>query len=125
MDVDIPWRPGRMPVDAGPEAGSGRSAEREAQAALAITALYREHALGLTRLALVLVQDRQGGRGHRPGRVLRAAPALGSPARHGPGAGLCPVSGAERLPVGVPPPQDLLASASRPAGLVRRVGGAG
>ena len=48
-----------MPVDAGPEAGSGRSAEREAQAALAITALYREHALGLTRLALVLVQDRQ------------------------------------------------------------------
>jgi RNA polymerase sigma-70 factor (sigma-E family) len=59
MDLDIPWRPGRLPAEAGQGAGPGMGAESEAYAALAVTALYREHALGLTRLALVLVQDRQ------------------------------------------------------------------
>jgi RNA polymerase sigma-70 factor (sigma-E family) len=59
MDLDIPWRAGRMPAEAGQRAGSGMGIESEAPAALAVTALYREHALGLTRLALVLVQDRQ------------------------------------------------------------------
>ena len=38
---------------------ASRDAEPAADPAAAVTALYREHALGLTRLALVLVRDKQ------------------------------------------------------------------
>jgi RNA polymerase sigma-70 factor (sigma-E family) len=40
-------------------AGPGLGAARAADPVAAVTALYREHALGLTRLALVMVRDQQ------------------------------------------------------------------
>jgi DNA-directed RNA polymerase specialized sigma24 family protein len=46
-------------VTAGQEAGGAVGAEHLADPAAAVTSLYREHALGLTRLALVMVGDRQ------------------------------------------------------------------
>ena len=48
-----------MAVSPGAQAGRGQPAGAAADLALAVTALYRDHALGLTRLALVLVRDAQ------------------------------------------------------------------
>jgi RNA polymerase sigma-70 factor (sigma-E family) len=45
--------------EAGGTVGDAVGAEHLADPAAAVTALYREHALGLTRLALVMVGDRQ------------------------------------------------------------------
>jgi RNA polymerase sigma-70 factor (sigma-E family) len=63
QDVETPARAfshaGVVPVSRGTGADSGLGAEREADPAAAVTPLYREHALGLTRLALVLVRDSQ------------------------------------------------------------------
>jgi RNA polymerase sigma-70 factor (sigma-E family) len=59
MELDIHCPAGVVQVSPGTGAGSGLGAEREADPAAAVTALYREHALGLTRLALVLVRDTQ------------------------------------------------------------------
>lgn len=66
MEADITWahgtvmaRPGRGPVEASTtEAGDGTGAGDETDAAAAVTALYRCHALGLTRLAYVMLGDR-------------------------------------------------------------------
>jgi len=77
MDSDFRRRAGFMPVSGdpgggadppaaiGPWTGSGAGTSAEAGAprrgdpAARVTALYREHALGLTRLALVMVRDSQ------------------------------------------------------------------
>jgi RNA polymerase sigma-70 factor (sigma-E family) len=56
MSLDLPGPASGISVTAGPLAGG---ADRAADPAAAVTALYREHALGLTRLALVMVRDRQ------------------------------------------------------------------
>jgi RNA polymerase sigma-70 factor (sigma-E family) len=59
MDLDRSGRPDDISVSVGPEASGVIRAGPAADPAAAITELYREHALGLTRLALVLVRDRQ------------------------------------------------------------------
>jgi RNA polymerase sigma-70 factor (sigma-E family) len=68
MDLDNPSELGAAPVLPRPVAAFGRGGGRAdpagggaaaADPAAAVTALYREHALGLTRLALVLVRDTQ------------------------------------------------------------------
>jgi RNA polymerase sigma-70 factor (sigma-E family) len=69
MNLDLSGQADGISVTAGQEAdgadGAERApdgaagAERAPDAATAVTALYREHALGLTRLALVMVGDRQ------------------------------------------------------------------
>ncbi len=48
-----------MPPWPGAHRAASRDAGPVADPAAAVTALYREHALGLTRLALVLVRDQQ------------------------------------------------------------------
>jgi RNA polymerase sigma-70 factor (sigma-E family) len=63
MELDTPGPAGVMALS--PADGSGRGpapglgAPRAADPVAAVTALYREHALGLTRLALVMVRDPQ------------------------------------------------------------------
>ena len=57
MDLDVPSPAGVVPVS--PGASSSLGAGRAADPAAAVTTLYREHALGLTRLALMLVRDSQ------------------------------------------------------------------
>jgi len=54
----MPPSPG-TPGGRWPSADNGADTGRAADPAVAVTALYREHALGLTRLALVLVRDTQ------------------------------------------------------------------
>ncbi|MEP7025362.1 MAG: sigma factor [Actinomycetota bacterium] len=54
--ASCPVAPGDAP---GPDAGPGPGAGRAANPAVAVTALYREHALGMTRFALVLIRDAQ------------------------------------------------------------------
>jgi RNA polymerase sigma-70 factor (sigma-E family) len=58
MDLDSPPEFGAASVLPCAGAGSGQG-DRVADPAVAVTALYREHALGLTRLALMLTRDRQ------------------------------------------------------------------
>jgi RNA polymerase sigma-70 factor (sigma-E family) len=58
MDLDSPSDYGAAPVLPCARAGSGPG-DRVADPSVAVTALYREHALGLTRLALMLTRDRQ------------------------------------------------------------------
>jgi hypothetical protein len=53
------------------DVGTGSGAEA------AVGALYRAQAVGLIRLAYLMLGDRAGGRGRGPGRLLRAIPALG------------------------------------------------
>jgi len=59
VDLDSPQESGPARTLRGAAAQSGPDDARAAGPALAVTALYREHALGLTRLALVLVRDTQ------------------------------------------------------------------
>lgn len=59
MDLDLPRRAGVVPARDGTRAARGRGTGLAPDPALAVTALYREHALGLTRLALVMTQDKQ------------------------------------------------------------------
>jgi RNA polymerase sigma-70 factor (sigma-E family) len=56
MELDSPAPPWPR-ARSGPGRDAGAAADPAAAAA--VTALYREHALGLTRLALVLVRDKQ------------------------------------------------------------------
>ena len=58
MDIGSSSEPGPARLLRGAAALSGPDA-RAADPALAVAALYRDHALGLTRLALVLVRDTQ------------------------------------------------------------------
>jgi DNA-directed RNA polymerase specialized sigma24 family protein len=56
MSLDLPGPAGRVRATVGePAGGPGGPGDP----AVAVTALYAEHALGLTRLALVMVRDRQ------------------------------------------------------------------
>jgi RNA polymerase sigma-70 factor (sigma-E family) len=56
MSLDLPGPAGRVRATAR-EPGAGPAGTGDP--AVAVTALYAEHALGLTRLALVMVRDRQ------------------------------------------------------------------
>jgi RNA polymerase sigma-70 factor (sigma-E family) len=59
MDPDVSRPAGRVLGTAGFGADDAASARGLADAERAVTALYAEHALGLTRLALIMVGDRQ------------------------------------------------------------------
>ncbi len=101
-----------------------------ADPAAAVTAMYREHALGLTRLALIMIGDRQAAEDIVQGCLLRPASPLGQPARYRQGPALCQVGGPERLPDRVQAHADELGLAqwSRrlpAASLVGGIGGAG
>ena|ERR1022692_1055586 len=58
MDHDVSVQAGGASVTAGHGADDS-AASRSADPAAAVTALYAEHALRLTRLALIMVGDRQ------------------------------------------------------------------
>jgi len=59
VDVDSPSEFGAGQLLSGAEAGRAQAGTGAADPAAAVAALYREHALGLTRLALVLTRDAQ------------------------------------------------------------------
>jgi RNA polymerase sigma-70 factor (sigma-E family) len=56
---DLPGHPDGIAVSVAPEADDAIPGGWPADAAGGVTALYKDHALGLTRLALVMVGDRQ------------------------------------------------------------------
>jgi RNA polymerase sigma-70 factor (sigma-E family) len=59
MGTEVPGVAGAVRVSTAAVADGGQDGESHADPAAAVTALYRAHALGLTRLALVMVRDTQ------------------------------------------------------------------
>jgi hypothetical protein len=59
MDPKVSYQAGGISVTAGPDSTGAAGASGPVDAAIVVTALYADHALGLTRLALIMVGDRQ------------------------------------------------------------------